>query len=224
MSKDFCVGKQFLHNFTRRMLFQNRSMANMKLNIFLGVIATWLLVLNADAQFVPDYGQLKPNTPRAAERWQDRLVYAGNISFNFSANNTFIDVSPAVLYAVTPKFLIGPGVNYLYRRFDFGNNQRVDGHNYGGRIMSRYTIYQNFYAAGELLAMNVDAPSTLIGGENSREWFVNPQLGGGAYFQLSGRSAFTVTVLYNFNQDMRLNPYRFFGNNPGWNIQMGVAI
>lgn len=160
----------------------------------------------AQAQFMPDYGQLSPNVPRNEPKWTDRLVPSGNLSFNVSGNNIFLDVSPGVMYAVTPKWIIGPGVNFMYRSFS-----NVSSTTYGGRVSSRYTVFQSVFLSADYLLLNVERIPLSATDEGGRLWYSMPLVGGGMYFPFTDRVAGFIGIQYNLNQNRALNPYRQFG-------------
>ena len=144
------------------------------------------------------------------ESFKDRLVYGGNLGLSFG-DLTVVDISPSVGYKVTEKFIVGPGVNYLYyndRIFQFQTSV------YGGRVYAQCLFNQYLFGYSELGVLNGEfdrfEPQKRIN-------VVSPLLGAGFYQSLGGLG-FSFMVLWNFN-DSRFSPH---GNNPilrgGFNI------
>lgn len=203
----------------------HRPWFNLKSVVVFALLISVLATKKAVAQYVPDYGQqtASPSQPAAPKFW-DRVVPFGNFGMSFSSNYSFVDVSPGLLYAFTPKFQAGAGANYLYRSFDYGNNFKLSSSNYGGRLVGRYTVYKNIFAAAEYMLLNVETYKDIASQETERVWFNNPSVGGGAYLPIGGRSAFSISVMYMLNNDQRLNPYRNFLGLGNWNIQLGISL
>ena len=95
--------------------------------------------------------QNSPNTP--SDFWK-KVRFGGNLSVQFSNNNTAIIVSPSALYQFNEKFLGGIGLNFGYSKFDRENVQQ---YNYGASLIGLYNPIQNLQLSGELEQTFVNA-------------------------------------------------------------------
>jgi hypothetical protein len=134
-----------------------------------------------------------------------RLRFGGNFSISFG-NITLIDLSPAIGYAVSERFVPGVGLTYMYFRRRFNNNFDFETNIYGGRVFSQYLLTENFFLWGELESLSVSFynPAT---DQTAREWVSSPLVGGGYRSPTGGRGAFNITVLYNLAYDSLRSPY-----------------
>lgn len=189
----------------------------------LGLMSLLLASFQADAQYFPSAGWSHPASQQGNSRW----IPGGNIMVNFGNVNSFVDISPSLLYQVTERFQAGAGVNYLYRSLTYGiqgSNFKLESHNYGGRALTRYIITNGVFANAEYMLLNVEAYRDLTSSATERVWFHNPMAGVGAYVPLGGRATAFVVLNYMFNTDQRLNPYNNFVLANNFNLQVGIGF
>lgn len=120
----------------------------------------------------------------------ERLSFGGNLGLQIG-NPTLIDVSPTLGYKVTPKFMPGIGLTYIYYGYTY-SGQYVSTHVYGGRLFARYNVWQQLFLHTEFEMLNFEDYQT-----NGRQW-VPAWLAGGGYTQsLGGHSTVYIMVLWN---------------------------
>jgi hypothetical protein len=139
----------------------------------------------------------------------------GNLGVQFGSV-TMVDFSPQFGYFVFENMSVGVGLTYQYindRRFS------ETMHVIGGRVFTRLylPVYNSIFAHGEYeyLAYNTNVYSL----SGQKEWVntSNVLAGVGYRQQIAGRSAITLTVLWNFNE----TPYTLYSNPV---IRAGVDI
>lgn len=155
-----------------------------------------------------------------------KCAVGGNFSLQFG-NITYIDISPALIYHANDRLSIGVGPIYQFLRLrDYWYIGQDDRYNtYGGRIFSRYVLFEELLSDGDLFAhaeyqyLNVDAYDELFGGSFRTD--VNVFLVGGGFRQRLGlRSFLYIGVLYDIIQD-RNSPYY---NRPVYQIGFGIGL
>ena len=135
------------------------------------------------------------------ERLIDKLFFGGSFGLQFG-DVTSVDVSPLVGYRITDRWSAGVGVIYQFTRFrqlDFSTNI------YGGRVFTRYTIFQNVFAQFEYEAINLEV-FDLVDFSTEREWVGSAFIGGGYVQRFGNRGGITFTALFDLNFDENRSP------------------
>ncbi len=165
--------------------------------------------------------QKKDKDPNAPS-FKDRVFFGGNFWLQFWGSYRYIELSPLVGYAITPKLLGGVGLTYRYVNYESGGLE-IDDNQYGYRFFGRYFIIPQLFAHAEFESLNVtsqfraDLNSRRLESQG-RSW-VNSGLIGGGIFQGTGRAGFFAMALYNVIPcDEIYCPY-----SDGWLLRVGVT-
>lgn len=148
--------------------------------------------------------------------FMDRVRLGGYLGLQFGSI-TLVDISPMLMYGITPKLYSGVGFTYIYFK-DKRYTPEYSSNTYGGRLFLQYLIWQGLFAHVEYELLNVDFfdPVTFERGRtNLNNFFV----GGGYRQAIGGRAFASITILYNLN-DSRYSPYQ----NPLLRIGFGVGL
>jgi hypothetical protein len=178
-------------------------------------------------------GVTKPNKAEPQKKkfkrpkWFDHTYVGGGLGLQFG-QYTVIDLSPMVAYEVGKVFMGGIGFTYLYNRVRLTSGQSsyiFETNTYGGRAFARIIPVRNvfsngdaFFVHGEYEILNLEdfASSSVI----KKRVNVPGYIAGLGYQQAIGRRAFTtLSVLWNFNDDLR---YPF--NNPLFRFGFLIGI
>jgi long-subunit fatty acid transport protein len=142
----------------------------------------------------------------------DHTYVGGGLGLQFG-QFTVIDLSPMVAYELGKVFMGGIGFTYLYNRIRY-TSLIIESNTYGGRAFARILPLRNvfsngdaFFLHGEYEMLNLEEnPLAVIKNRVN----VPGYIAGLGYQQAIGRRSFTtLSVLWNFNDDLR---YPF--NNP----------
>jgi len=185
------------------------------------ILSFYLLLctyLVCNGQYVPEPGQKKDTTiyvssSKKEESYSpgktgfdtEKLVPGGNFALSFG-NPYFIDISPSLGYMVTENLLLGLGATYIASGGNIGfGNYTIN--IYGGRIIGRRKLFENFFANAELDFLNSPNLSS-TNNENTRKWFVSPMVGGSYVMPFGKRGGVQATLLYilNYNDNV-FSPY-----------------
>lgn len=149
------------------------------------------------------------------ENFRHTMFTGGNLGVQFGTV-TMIDISPQFGYFVFENVSVGVGLTYQYI-----NDHRFSAtmHVIGGRVFTRLYLpfYNSIFAHGEYEYMAYNTNAFSING--NKEWvnLSNVMAGVGYRQKIYGRSAITLTVLWNFNETQ----YTLYSNPI---IRMGVDI
>lgn len=170
------------------------------------------------AQYVPEDSVKKdttiyvPSSKRSADEPQsssgfdtDKLVPGGNFAASFG-NPYYVDISPMLGYMVTPKFMLGLGATYIATGGTYFNIKYSNTY-YGGRILGRHRIKENFFANAELDFLNVPYFLSDTTTQRLRKWLVSPLIGASYVVPFGTRGGVQITALYNLNYQQRYSPY-----------------
>jgi len=127
--------------------------------------------------------------------FKDRLYFGGGLDVSFGSNITVLGVSPLLGYMITSKLSSGIGVIYQYYKdnnFDFSTNI------YGGRIFSRYNIFNPFLLYNEYEVISFERS---VLSDEGREAVSAYYVGGGISQPLGRNAAITLIVLYDLLHD-----------------------
>lgn len=145
----------------------------------------------------------EPGSPSGFD--PDKLVPGGNFAANFG-NPYYVDLSPMLGYMITPKLMLGVGATYIATGGTYYNIKYSNSY-YGGRILGRHRIMDNFFANAELDFLNVPYfvnDTTTI---QLRKWLVSPLIGASYVVPFGKRGGMQITALYNLNYQQRYSPY-----------------
>ena len=138
----------------------------------------------------------------------ERFYFGGNFGFSIGPSSSSIELSPTVGYMITPKFSSGIGFVYQYHQHQTLSKQKFTNNVYGGKIFSRYNLFSNIFALGEL--EHIRAPYYVVNSSNRYEeretWTTGTFLGAG-FFQPLGSGGFSIAVLYNLSYNKTKSPY-----------------
>lgn len=137
----------------------------------------------------------------------------GNFGAQFGSI-TFIDLSPAVGYRLTPRFRPGVGVTYQYWRQKDFTGAIWKRNIYGTRVFGSYQVLENVIGYGEYETLRINLGQDV--------WIYNWWMGAGYRQWISNNSAIDLLVLYNLNYEEG-GIHQFFYGTP-WNIKMGLVI
>ncbi len=143
------------------------------------------------------------------ESFMDRVTFGGGFGAWISDNYSFVELSPAAAYRVSPRLTAGLGITYMFidQRYYYqnGDSFKESTHSYGGRLFSRMSLFGPIFAHGEYEALSYEFPTT--GGEFIREWVPGLFLGGGFMQPVGRKGNVGITILYNFQYDTQRSPY-----------------
>lgn len=145
----------------------------------------------------------------------ERIFFGGNLGLQFGTY-TFVDISPLVGYKITEKFQAGLGATYIYYSvhddyFDYETNI------YGGRVFSRYFLFEELFLHTELEVLNLEVPVTYYDFE--RRNITSVFVGGGYAQEIGSNSQLVFMLLYNLNEgqySIYQNPIIRVGFNIGF--------
>lgn len=147
---------------------------------------------------------------------KDRLYFGGGGAFQLNQHYFLLGASPIVGYMINERLSAGTGVTYQYTNY---RSLDVSTHTYGGRVFTRYNLFQNIFSMAEYEMLSMQLPN-YASEEFPRMW-VDRLLVGGGYFQPVGkRGGFNLGVLYDlFFQYGSSGPY----NSP-WVFRVGFTL
>ena len=152
-------------------------------------------------------------TKKSSKFSKDRFYYAGNLGLDFS-NGILLAFSPIVGYKITERWSAGLGTTFIY----YKDNHPVYGYQttvFGGRIFSRFTLYEPLFAHLEYEVLNMEVyllPNPDLVRLNVPSVFA----GLGFTLPLRGSTSLYILVLYDFIQKL-YSPY----DNPL--VRMGIG-
>lgn len=138
----------------------------------------------------------KPTIP-IKTRWQDKLVFGGNLGGSFG-NPTYFQLNPMVGYRTTPWLINGVGVNYTY----FATNAYRE-NIYGLSAWTRATVFKTLFAHTEFELLKRSAYDAF---GNTAEAIVPVWLVGAGYNSGGGRLGLSAMIMYDLIQDPN-SPY-----------------
>ncbi|MCL2413755.1 MAG: hypothetical protein FWC94_00675 [Bacteroidales bacterium] len=141
---------------------------------------------------------------------RENLRFGGNFGLRFGTI-TFIDVSPAVGYQFTNRFLAGVGVTYNYyrdRRFDPPFTMSV----IGGTTFAQFAVIQipsmHFFLRAEYSLLNQEVD--FFGQYQRRDWVHYPMVGGGILLPFGRSSGVSIQLMWDLiekdNSIFPMNP------------------
>lgn len=132
--------------------------------------------------------------------FKSRLRFGGNIGASFGSNISFVQLAPAVGYAVTENTILGVGLTYYYQWYK--NSGFPARHMYGGRIFARQYLLRDLFNNNGALFIHAEyeplsVPFYNVNTEKTTRKIVNTvYLGGGVMI-----NHFTISALYIVNYD-----------------------
>jgi hypothetical protein len=163
-------------------------------------------------------GQVEKITPaKKGKKKGSRIFFGGGIGGGYSTYSSYIQVTPIIGYGITPKLQIGSRITYMHQWYKDYNNVKYNYNIYGGSLFLRYIFWKSLYAQTEYEILSVpDYYSTDANANRA----VHSLFAGLGFMQHVGGSAFlTVSVLYNFLDDM-YSPY----SNPLIRVGFGIGL
>lgn len=156
------------------------------------------------------YSQEPTNTeqlkPKPKSSFKERLRFGGNIGAAFGSNTSYVQLAPAVGYAVTENFILGVGLTYYYQWYK--NSGYPARHMYGGRVFARQYLLRELFNNNGAIFLHAEyeplsVPYYNTFTENTTREIVNTvYLGGGIII-----NHFTISALYIVNYDEMKSPY-----------------
>lgn len=171
----------------------------------------WNIIVAQDNVPVPQRTQTQAPTGQGFDK--SRLEFGGSLGLSFGSQSTFIDLSPTVGYRVTDNFTagLGPVFNYISQEFiGIGREKFIIT---GGRLFSRYIVFENLFLMGEYNMLSYKEPFA------DRRLVHRLPLGGG-YRQGAGRGNVYIMIMYDLlheNNNTVLNPLIF-------NVGFGIGL
>jgi hypothetical protein len=142
-------------------------------------------------------GTEKKSSTAAKTRWQDNLVFGGNLGGSFG-NPSYFQLNPMVGYRTTPWWINGIGLNYTY----FSTNAYRE-NIYGASIWTRATVFKTLFAHSEFEILK---RSAFDGFGNTAEATVPVWLVGAGYNSGGSRLGLSAMIMYDLIQDPN-SPY-----------------
>jgi len=184
----------------------------------LGILFYFTSFLVCKAQYVPEPNQIKDTTIYVASTQKEtirserksgfdkeKLVPGGNFALSFG-NPYYVDISPSLGYMVTEGLLLGVGATYIASGGTSVYGYKYSFNFYGGRLLGRQKLFENFFANAELDFLNVPYFYN-TNNETLRKWLVSPLIGGSYVMPFGKRGGIQATLLYNLNFQQAFSPF-----------------
>jgi hypothetical protein len=166
-----------------------------------------------EEEFFSDKSNKETEKPK---RKLDKWTFGGNFWMTFGTNS-YVEVSPIVMYKATPKLMVGPGFTYYYQKSKYYNYETSS---YGPRVLATYTLFSNLHELininiGDIIIhseyeyLNLEKIYPLLGGgsiKDGRTWVSSYLLGGGIFQPIGNRGGISIVILYNFIES-EFTPY-----------------
>lgn len=149
-----------------------------------------------------------------------RLQVGGDIGLSFGNQSGFVMVSPLVGYQVSSRFSagLGPMFEHYWYRSSWGD--KLSATVVGGRIYSRYQIFNFLFAHGEFALINY---KVVVNNLSDNVWIKRLPLGLGYSQRLGGNSYSYLMFLYDVLYDPN-SPYQMGNIYNGLIFRAGVTI
>jgi hypothetical protein len=174
-----------------------------------------LFIVTSYAQYENTSGQKKEGDvkKRPAPQKPNRWFAGGMIGAGFSSYSSYVELAPLVGFRVTPAFLVGTRITYIWNSYEYRPGQRANLHHYGVAFFGQYIIFKGLFAHVEYEALSFDYV------ELDRQWINSLFLGGGYMQNIGGRGFASFAILFNV-LDSPDSPYV----NPIFRIGFGVGF
>lgn len=155
---------------------------------------------------------------KKSKKTENRWVFGGDLGLSFGTL-TYIEVSPVAMYLVTPRFMVGPGLIYVYENY---KPFHYESSTYGIRTLATFSLLTNL---NESIGINIGdivlhAQNEIINKDrytidgirldnDGRGWIDNLLVGGGIY-QRFGERGGGLSILLLF--DVTQNKYSSYSN------------
>lgn len=180
-----------------------------KFRVIISVLSFLIILISrpSKGQYVRDEIRRSEDDRESEHRsktTRQRISVGGNIGLSFG-EATYVDISPLVGYNFTSRIVGGIGGTYIY----FKPNQLPATTNIGGRLFTRYRVYDNAFLHGEFESISFEYYTTDAMGRTitKHNWVSSPIVGGGYYVPISPRANFMVMGLFILNYDKNRSPY-----------------
>jgi hypothetical protein len=147
---------------------------------------------------------------------RDHIYLGGSFGLQIGTI-TVVELSPLVMYRITPRLFSGTGLTYIYYN-DTQIQPKYSSNIYGGRILLNYTVIWNIFLHAEYELLNYQPYSFYPA--DAKRVNVNSWLVGAGFRQWIGSKSFlNLSVLWNLNETP-LSPY----TNPIIRIGVGFGL
>ncbi len=129
--------------------------------------------------------------------WKEKFLFGGNIGAAFSSAYSQLLLQPMVFYKITDKSIAGAGVTYIYwsQKYTLNNGSTTISDNvFGLNFLMRQLLFGPVYAQVEYVPINFTSYNYF--GNSKRVWSNSLYVGGG-YQQMSGRTGYYISILYD---------------------------
>lgn len=150
-----------------------------------------------------------------------RLQLGGDIGLSFGNQSGFVMVSPLVGYQVTSRFSGGLGPMFEHYWYRPSVNDKVSATVVGGRIYSRYQIFNFLFAHGEFALINYKVK---VNNLSDNIWLKRLPLGLGYSQRLGGGNTYSYLMfLYDVLYDPN-SPYQMGNVYNGLIFRAGITV
>jgi hypothetical protein len=175
--------------------------------VYLVLFAITLTVALHAQDFPPEQPKPKPKEEQQQAQKKpsilDRMSLGGYLGAQFGTV-TSIDISPMLIFEVTPSFYTGLGLTYMFYKDKYYN---YTSNSFGGSILARYHVWKDLFAQVEYDPLNLnyydsyyDNNGKLVKGPKTSVWIHDLLIGAG-YRQWMGEKSFaTIAIFYNVNE------------------------
>ncbi len=168
----------------------------------------------------PEAPELQP-LPTGTLSIKDRFYVGGWLGASYGDVISTIQVAPELGFILVPKFHLGGGLVYRYRK-DERFEPDLSTTDLGGSFYGRYFVYAPFFLQGGIEQLSWEYPAFGNNGmiEVTDADYTAVLLGPGFAISMGPRAATYMTLLYDVNyKSDEPNPY----DRP-WMIRIGVGI
>lgn len=135
--------------------------------LFLSIIPvfsqeTKVIENNPDYQFQSEKQQQAQNSNQTTKvyTYQPSWSFGGNLGFSFWNNGTDILVAPKAYYNVSPKFLAGFGLTYIYSSVD-DNFAKYNQNSFGPSVLAAFRPIPYFQLSAEFEGLQTNGDTTI---------------------------------------------------------------
>ena len=123
---------------------KTQSLFKLGFTFFLTILFCFF-VATTYGQYENTSGEKKEGTvkKRPAPQKPRRWFAGGIIGAGFSSYSSYVEVSPLVGYKVTPAFLVGTRITYIWNSYERINGQRENLHHYGASLFAQYVFFKD---------------------------------------------------------------------------------
>ena len=177
----------------------------------------------SNAQDMPPAKKQEQQAVKPERKFWDRVSLGGYLGAQFGTV-TNIDISPLMIYEITPSFYAGLGFTYLFYR-DKRYQPYYTSNGYGANALTRYHVWRDLFVQLEYDPLNFtyysdyDPFGNYVGWHKENTWVHDLLIGAGYRQWIGGRAFATLALFWNVNETI-YSPYR----NPIIRIGFGVGL